>query len=161
MSQKQYAFIKNNEVVNTLVIDESDIDFIELQKAVNEADQFIAIDDYETVHNLVIGGSFDGEKFWTPKPYESWVKDMSNSTWIAPIAYPEDYSLVYRNFGINQVFYNWDESAQDWELLPVLDNGYSYLWNSKQCLFEVQVAPVTIDENAEITRTVVEGPPDT
>jgi hypothetical protein len=158
MSQKQYAFIKNNEVVNTLVIDESDTDFIEFQKTTYDADQVIVIDGYETAHNVLIGGTFDGEKFWVPKPYPSWIKDMVDNTWTAPVPYPEDHSLVYKDIGINQVFYNWNESAQDWDLLPVLDDGYCYVYNSKLCLFEVGIAPVTIGLTDNI-KVRVEGPP--
>ena len=56
-----------------------------------------------------IGGTYDpvNDQFYSIKPNASWVKDVSNAKWIAPIPYPtiDDNS---------DMSINWDESNYRW-----------------------------------------------
>lgn len=59
-----------------------------------------------------IGYDWDPENqiFWSPKPYDSWVKDMATASWISPIGdvppLTEEEKRIYR--------YDWDEANQVW-----------------------------------------------
>lgn len=52
-----------------------------------------------------IGGYYysDGDYFMPPKPYESWVIDIVEYQWVAPVSYPLD--------GLG---YTWDEPTTSW-----------------------------------------------
>lgn len=56
------------------------------------------------------GFSYNAElnAFIPPKPYESWVLNETTCLWDPPVAYPTDNN-----------YYNWNESAQQWEQTEV------------------------------------------
>ena len=61
----------------------------------------------------------DNNIFWPKKPYASWVKDTATATWKSPIgdapALTEE-QLSQNEAGTNGWTYNWNESAQTWDL---------------------------------------------
>mgnify|MGYP000132619467 CR=1 FL=1 len=46
------------------------------------------------------------DAFIPPKPYESWILNTTSFRWEAPVEYPDDGN-----------HYNWNESAQTWDLI--------------------------------------------
>ena len=56
-----------------------------------------------------VGHTWDEENqiFWEPQPYESWVKDVSTASWVAPTAKP-NYTEAVPEFG-------WYETKKRWE----------------------------------------------
>jgi hypothetical protein len=101
MSQIDYAFIKNGEVVNVAVFEDS-VTEETLEHFKNEFNVDILIPANE---KTAMGGTFDGIKFWLPKPYNSWVKNEETNEWEAPISYPDDDNT-----------YIWNESNLSWDL---------------------------------------------
>jgi hypothetical protein len=106
MTEKKYAFIKNNNVVNTVVFDDPSeellIQFIEYHKIDNIV---------ESNNKTIIGGTYDGSKFWLPQPYPSWIKNEETNEWEAPTPYPTVEE------GSDEI-YIWDENTTSWLLLP-------------------------------------------
>jgi hypothetical protein len=49
----------------------------------------------------------EGQAFYPPSPYPSWVLDTSTWEWAPPVPYPENYE---------EVGYHWDEAQQEWVL---------------------------------------------
>jgi hypothetical protein len=69
----------------------------------------------QTSYNRNIRGNFAGvgfsylaeqDLFMPPKPFDSWLLDAENATWVAPLPYPDD-----------GLFYAWDEQALIWVLV--------------------------------------------
>ena len=100
---KNYAFIKDNNVVNIAVFDDPTQELLDIFK--NDHDVNLII---ETTENAVIGGTYDGTKFWLPQPYPSWIKNEELSEWTAPVAYP---TLDEEN----PKYYSWNEDILNWE----------------------------------------------
>ena len=61
----------------------------------------------------------DNNIFWPAKPYTSWVKDIATASWQSPIgaapALTEEQSSQ-NEAGTNGWIYDWNESAQTWDL---------------------------------------------
>jgi hypothetical protein len=110
MAEVNYAFIKNGEVVNVAVFE----DPTDAQLLAHFKDKFSLDNIVKATDKTVIGGTYDGTKFWLPKPYPSWVKDNETNEWVAPVAAPafdeEDPK-----------YYTWDEDSTSWvEVVPAL-----------------------------------------
>ena len=109
MAEVNYAFIKDGEVINVAVFeDPTDAQLLAHFKEEFSLDNIILATD-----KAAIGGTYDGTKFWLPKPYPSWVKGTDD--WEAPVAYPtfdeEDPK-----------YYTWDEATTSWvEVVPVTE----------------------------------------
>lgn len=102
MSKKNYAFIKNNNIINIAVFENPSEELLNHFK--NEFDLDLII---EATNKTIIGGTYDGKNFWSPKPYPSWIKNEELNEWEAPISYPNDGE-----------HYIWDEESISWLLLP-------------------------------------------
>jgi hypothetical protein len=102
MTELTYAFIKNGEVINLAVFDTPNDELLTRFQVEYELDQVVL-----TTDNAVVGGTYDGSKFWLPKPYPSWVKGINN--WESPIPMPTD--------GAN---YAWNEETISWDKIPVI-----------------------------------------
>jgi len=68
-----------------------------------------------------IGGMWDptNNLFWVPKPYPSWVKNVSEKRWQSPIGDAPDLTTEQssqNNAGTNKWYYNWNEDAERWDL---------------------------------------------
>jgi len=104
MATVNYAFIKNGEVVNVAVFeDPTDAQLLAQFKNEFSLDNIILATD-----NAAIGGTYDGTKFWLPKPYPSWIKNEELNKWTAPVAYP-----VFNPE--NPKYYAWNEDVLNWE----------------------------------------------
>ena len=101
MATVNYAFIKNGEVVNIAVFE----DPTDAQLLAHFKDEFSLDNIVITSQNSVIGGTYDGEKFWLPQPYPSWVKGTED--WEAPVAKPEFDEE-------DPKYYTWDEATTSW-----------------------------------------------
>tara|TARA_Y100000004_G_C8922580_1_gene416109 strand:- start:66 stop:485 length:420 start_codon:yes stop_codon:yes gene_type:complete len=134
-----YAFIKNNVVTEVITgVDETDTN--NLPEEFNSWEEFYLTQrpgqdsckrtSYNTDKNIHSNGStpFRGnyagigfiynselDIFLPPKPYESWVIDEANATWIAPVAKPE---LTQQEID-DLKYYAWNENIVNWELLTV------------------------------------------
>jgi len=101
MAEISYAFIKDGDVVNVAVFEyPTDEQLLDYFKGEFSLDNIILATD-----KAAVGGTYDGTKFWLPKPYPSWVKGADD--WEAPVAYPafdeEDPK-----------YYRWDEATTSW-----------------------------------------------
>jgi hypothetical protein len=56
----------------------------------------------------------EGQAFYSPKPYPSWILDKQSWIWNPPIPYPDDY---YDNY------YEWDEENQAWVLIEEIEEN--------------------------------------
>jgi hypothetical protein len=57
--------------------------------------------------------------FWPPKPYNSWVKDVSTASWISPIGKEPELTEEQKNqyyIGTHTWIYVWNEDNQTWNL---------------------------------------------
>jgi len=104
--EKNYAFIKNDLIVNVAVFDDPTEDTINTFKQIHNVDLILQVD------NAFIGGTYDGAKFWTPQPYSSWIKNEELNEWEAPVSYPAFDEE-------NPRYYEWNEEILNWEEIQV------------------------------------------
>ena len=100
MAESNYAMIKNSLVTGVIVFDDPSEETLNYFKEYHDVDLIIPATDKGRV-----GNTYDGQKYWFPKPYPSWVKNQELNDWESPIAYPED--------GQN---YFWNEETTSWVL---------------------------------------------
>ena len=108
MAEVNYAFIKNGEVVNVAVFE----DPTDAQLLAHFKDEFSLDNIVLATDKSAVGGTYDGTKFWLPKPYPSWIKNEELSEWVAPVAQPEfdpENPMLYR---WNEELLNWEEVAE-------------------------------------------------
>jgi hypothetical protein len=103
--EKQYAFIKDSNVINVVVFDNPTENLLEIFKNENSLDLII-----EANHNSATGGTYDGTYFWMQQPYPSWTKNYDLNIWQPPVPYPQ----IEENS--NEV-YDWDEESLSWILI--------------------------------------------
>jgi len=109
---KHYACIKNGEVINTTIFDNPSEELLSIFVNEFNLDEVVIISDGDFLWNkVVIGGTYDGEKFWLPQPYPSWIKNQETNEWEAPVPYPTIEEGSDEN-------YIWDENTISWLLLP-------------------------------------------
>lgn len=106
MTNKDYAFIKDNIVIDCLIFDNPSNELLNLFKNEKNADLIVLAN-----NRTVIGGEYDGLNFWPIQPHPSWIKDQELNDWVAPIPYP-----VIEEGSDEQ--YIWDEPSTSWLLLP-------------------------------------------
>ena len=68
-----------------------------------------------------IGDDWDSENqiFWRPKPFPSWVKDISNAKWVSPIGNAPALTAEQQsqnNADTHLWAYDWNEDNQSWDL---------------------------------------------
>ena len=68
-----------------------------------------------------IGGTWDSTNnmFWPPKPFPSWVKNISKKEWESPIGDPPNLTeeQISQNNALTHLwFYNWNEDNERWDL---------------------------------------------
>ena len=102
MTIQNYAFIKNNNIVNVAIFEDPSDELLLHFKNEFELDEIVLATD-----KTAIGGTYDGTKFWLPQPYPSWTKGEDD--WEAPVAYPTFDKE-------NPKFYTWDEETISWVL---------------------------------------------
>lgn len=101
MSVVSYAFIKNNQVVNVAVFEDSITEeILDHFKNESKVDNLILANE-----KTAMGGTFDGTKFWLPQPYPSWIKGEED--WQAPVEMPVEEG---KYFTWNEEILNWDSN---------------------------------------------------
>ena len=106
MIEQNYAFIKNNEVTQIACFNNPSPQLLQHFSDLFNLDEIILSTD-----KTAINGTYDGEKFWLPQPYPSWIKNEELNEWQSPVPYPtiEEGS---------DESYAWDENTTSWLLLP-------------------------------------------
>lgn len=102
MAEINYAFIKNNEVVNIVVFDNPSDELLNTFKIDFELD-----DIKPATGKASVGGTYDGSKFWAKQPFPSWIKNEGTDSWDAPTDKP-----LFD--GDNPKYYAWDEDTLSW-----------------------------------------------
>lgn len=62
----------------------------------------------------------DNELFFPPKPYPSWIKNLSEARWQSPIGDPPNLTEEQKNQNNAQTHlwnYHWNEDQQSWDLI--------------------------------------------
>lgn len=103
MAELDYAFIKNGNVVNIALFDNPSEETLNIFKEFHEVDVILLAND-----KTVIGGTYDGQKFWLPQPFFSWIKNEETNEWEAPVPYPAFDEE-------NPKYYTWNEEILNWE----------------------------------------------
>jgi hypothetical protein len=106
MTQQNYAFIKNNNVINICAFENPSDDLLNHCKNEFELDEIVLATDQISVND-----TYDGTKFWPLQPFPSWIKNEELNKWQAPVPYPEIED------GSDEK-YVWDENTISWLLLP-------------------------------------------
>jgi hypothetical protein len=106
MTILNYAFIKNNNIINVAVFEDPTNELLDHFKNEFELDEIVLATDKAT-----IGGTYDGTKFWLPQPYQSWIKNEELNEWESPVPYP----IIEEG---SDESYVWDENTTSWLLLP-------------------------------------------
>jgi hypothetical protein len=126
MTEKNYAFIKNNIVTNIVIFDDENINLFDSFKEIYELDNIVLATD-----NTYINGEYDGNKFWPIRPYASWIKNEELNEWQAPVSMPENIASKYI----------WNENTLSWDLAPIPESPYtSWIFNNEQFKWEAPVA---------------------
>jgi hypothetical protein len=101
-----HAFLNEEYIViNILDFQSHDDGLLASVKDYLKAGSYVSCCEYGAAY---IGGDFYSNKFYAPKPYDSWVRNEVLGTWEAPIAYPEEDGKQYA----------WDESVIGWIEIP-------------------------------------------
>ena len=103
MAIKEYAYIKEQNVVNIAMFDNPDEDTLLKFKEEFDLDEIVLIESKPGYAE--VGGTYDQEIFFAIPIYASWVKDYENKEWRSPIPYP-DPTL--------ETEYWWDEENIQW-----------------------------------------------
>jgi hypothetical protein len=103
MTIKEYAYIKNENVVNIALFDNPDETLLLSFKDEFELDEIILVESKPGYAE--VGGTYDQEIFFAISPYNSWVKDYEKKAWKSPVPYPDPtYETPYW----------WDEENIQW-----------------------------------------------
>jgi hypothetical protein len=101
MAEKTYAFIKDGIVVNTVVFDDPSEELLLFFIKENNLDNIV-----QGTEKTVIGGTYDGTRFWLKQPYPSWQKNLETFQWESPVPRPTDGNM-----------YEWDETTVSWRVI--------------------------------------------
>jgi hypothetical protein len=105
MANTQYAFIKDNVVVNVVMFDDPTEELLNQFKEEHQIDEIVLghVEGHLTVAQ--IGDQWNGRHFIEPQPWPSWILNTETDYWNAPVAPPEGatWADVY-----------WDEENLRW-----------------------------------------------
>jgi len=104
MAKKNYAFIKDGNVVNIAVFDDPSEELLRHFIEAHNVDDIIP-----TTDKAVIGGEYDGVKFWSIRYFQSWIKNEELNEWEPPIPYPVFDPEDPRHYEWNEDILNWEE----------------------------------------------------
>ena len=108
MAEENYAFIKGDEIVNVAVFDTPSEELLNHFKEEYDLDILIKAPD-----NVMVGGTYDGNKFWLKKPFPSWVKNEEENRWEAPVPYPDIDPETPKYFYWVEETLSWKEAIYD------------------------------------------------
>jgi hypothetical protein len=115
-----FAIIKDNVVINTVIADSKSI----AESITNET-----CVQYLDNQNVYIGGTYNGTTFTPPKPFASFIYNEETNKWDAPIAMPVD--------GKN---YRWSENNLSWETYTPEQPYASWILNTETFFWEAPIA---------------------
>ena len=96
---------ENDFVFNCVLFSTHDNDLINQTMIASGAKKIISCCEVGIAH---IGGDLYNNKFYPPKPHNSWNRNEELVDWEAPVAYPEFDPE-------NPIFYIWNEEILNWE----------------------------------------------
>lgn len=77
-----HAFLDNDNIVVAInVFSGHDSDLLDAVKQHHNAAKIVCCCDYGLA---VVGGDFYEGKFYLPKPYQDWIRDLEKGEWVAP-----------------------------------------------------------------------------
>jgi hypothetical protein len=89
MAEKDYVLLKDNVVVNTIILDDPTQETIDLFKNEYDADRVVLLE--ECRGNVQVGAEFDnGTFFIDPQPSQYYIKDYDLGIWTEHIPRPDD-----------------------------------------------------------------------
>lgn len=97
----QYAFIKDNKVVNVTVGNNVTDEWIAAVKAEQGLDDIIL-----ATTKVGVGYDYNGTDFIPPKPFTSWILNSTSKEWEPPVARPTDKQV-----------YAWNEETKSWDVV--------------------------------------------
>jgi hypothetical protein len=97
-----YAVIKNNKVINTLIFENPSLEELATFATAIEADILVPL----IVPNAGIGSEYIDGVLRPIKDYPSWIWNSSSKIWETPTPKPDDGKE-----------YRWDESTTSWKAL--------------------------------------------
>lgn len=101
-THKEYALVDDSgNVVNVAVFDSSATE--DMIKSIAEANGATRWYDTATYGGTSIGGFFDGERLWHPKPFPSWIQE--DGKWVPPFMPPAEVGFHP----------HWDEESLSWK----------------------------------------------
>lgn len=106
---KEYALIdENNIVVNCVIV--SDENFIHISDILSSNNAVNAIE-FSPANPAYIGGTWNGEYFIPPQPYNSWtLETIVYRQWVPPIPMPHEGGP-----------YMWNEETLSWEHIEIIE----------------------------------------
>ena len=102
-----HAFIKDGVVINIAAFDGHTSDLLELFKSEFTADFIICCCDNGLGY---VNGTWDGERFYPPKPYPNWVWFEEGLSWLPPVTRPTD------------AYYEWIQDENKWQFIGEFEN---------------------------------------
>ena len=57
--------------------------------------------------------------FFSPKPFASWVKNITKARWESPIGNEPELTAEQNSDADNKYYYDWNESGQSWDLITI------------------------------------------
>lgn len=137
MTDYVYAVIENDKVGNIIISDQENAE--EVLKMLLPDAQEVIFSNENTGIPYIDGDFFEG-KFRIPKPYQSWVWDSEQSSWVAPIPYPEDNKVYFWNeeegywesYIPEQPYPSWTWNEDKWAWIPpqlMPTEGGPYIWD--------------------------------
>jgi hypothetical protein len=121
--EKQFALIKDSRVLNVVVVDENNLDFLNVLKEETGSEAYVecpvsivvAIEPELLTESFMprIGAQKVGELFYP----STWIKDEINNTWIYNI--PPSAELLAESDRLR-----WEDSGQHWVTLPPSEGFY-------------------------------------
>jgi hypothetical protein len=140
--EQNYAFIKDNKVVNIVVFDSPDENLLNHFITELDLDNVVLAND-----KTVIDGDYDGTYFWTLPPFASWVKGEQD--WQAPVAMPQDDKVYdWHEESLSWVerpcpHPSWSKVGNDWQApIPMPTDGKLYFWKEDIGAWEEAIFPV-------------------
>lgn len=102
-----HAFIKNGVVVNVAVFDGHDSELIDIIRQANDGDLSVCCCDNGAAS---IGYTWNGVRFYPPKPYPNWVWSGESERWVQPVPMPTDAE------------YEWIQDENKWKFIAPFED---------------------------------------
>jgi hypothetical protein len=104
MAEEIYAYIIGGQVINTAVFDNPTTEILNVFKEDLGLDEIVL-----STPKTIIGGTYDGSKFWFPQPHPSWIKNEETNEWEAPVPEPEFDEQDPKGYVWNEETLSWRE----------------------------------------------------